>query len=122
MDITSFIIQGRDKALLYGDYSTYHGQLSKRLLNSRRKLGTVTKNRGKFRKAEQATAEDVKTNNEYDITFCLLSLFLPRVLFAIVAAVELTWSCCASQTCLRASPYQRTCLGAGNEHQGRPFG
>jgi len=67
MDITSFIIQGRDKALLYGDYSTYHGQLSKRLLNSRRKLGTVTKNRGKFRKAEQATAEDVRTNNEYDI-------------------------------------------------------
>jgi signal recognition particle subunit SRP68 len=73
MDITSFIIQGRDKALLYGDYSTYHGQLSKRLLNSRKKLGTVTRNRGKFRKAEQVTAEDVQTNNEYDITDPLLS-------------------------------------------------
>jgi hypothetical protein len=80
MDITSFIIQGRDKALLYGDYSTYHGQLSKRLLNSRRKLGTVTKNRGKFRKAEQATAEDIKTNNEYDITFCLPSLLPVRLI------------------------------------------
>lgn len=84
MDITSFIIQGRDKALLYGDYSTYHGQLSRRLLNSRRKLGTVTKNRGKFRKAEQATAEDVKTNNEYDIT--------PTSYSPSVAAVELIFS------------------------------
>ncbi|KAL9488451.1 hypothetical protein ACSS6W_000728 [Trichoderma asperelloides] len=73
MDITSFIIQGRDKALLYGDYSTYHGQLSKRLLNSRRKLGTVTKNRGKFRKAEQATAEDVRTNNEHVYLLLLTS-------------------------------------------------
>ncbi|KAM0249381.1 hypothetical protein ACHAQJ_009056 [Trichoderma viride] len=73
MDITSFIIQGRDKALLYGDYSTYHGQLSKRLLNSRRKLGTVTKNRGKFRKAEQVTAEDVQTNNEHVYTLLLTS-------------------------------------------------
>lgn len=75
MDITSFVVQGRDKALLYGDFSTYHGQLSRRLLNSRKKLGIVTKNRGKFRKPEQVTAEDVQGNNEYDI-ICLLS-FLP---------------------------------------------
>lgn len=67
MDITSFVVRGRDQALLYGDFSTYHGQLSKRLLNSRKKLGIVTKNRGKFRKPEQVTAEDVQGNNEYDI-------------------------------------------------------
>ncbi|KAL7919205.1 hypothetical protein ACQKWADRAFT_302018 [Trichoderma austrokoningii] len=73
MDITSFIIQGRDKALLYGDYSTYHGQLSKRLVNSRRKLGTATRNRSKFRKAEPATAEDVKTNNEHVYVLLLTS-------------------------------------------------
>lgn len=96
MDITSFIIQGRDKALLYGDYSTYHGQLSKRLLNSRRKLGTVTKNRGKFRKAEQATAEDVKTNNEYDIIHLPDSLSIPVCYSPSVAAVELTGPRCAS--------------------------
>ncbi|KAL7822905.1 signal recognition particle, 68 kDa subunit [Trichoderma gracile] len=65
MDITSFVVQGRDKALLYGDFSTYHGQLSKRLLNSRKKLGIVTKNRGKFRKPEQVTAEDVQANIEH---------------------------------------------------------
>jgi signal recognition particle subunit SRP68 len=65
MDITSFIVQGRDKALLYGDYATYHSQLSKRLLNSRKKLGLVTKNRGKFRKREHVTAEDIAENREY---------------------------------------------------------
>lgn len=65
MDITSFIVQGRDKALLYGDFSTYHNQLARRLLNSRKKLGIVTKNRGKFRKAEPVTAQDVQGNHEY---------------------------------------------------------
>ncbi|KAG6008388.1 hypothetical protein E4U21_004593 [Claviceps maximensis] len=64
MDITSFVVQGRDQALLYGDYSTYHAQLSKRLLSSRKKLGIVTKNRGKFHKREPITAEDISANNE----------------------------------------------------------
>ncbi|KAK5998485.1 Signal recognition particle subunit SRP68-like protein [Cladobotryum mycophilum] len=65
MDVTKFIVEGRDKALLYGDYSTYHGQLVKRLLNSRKKLGIATRNRGKFRKGEQVTAESVGQNHEY---------------------------------------------------------
>ena len=64
MDITSFVVQGRDQALLYGDYSTYHAQLAKRLLSSRKKLGIVTKNRGKFHKREQITFEDISANNE----------------------------------------------------------
>lgn len=64
MDITGFVVQGRDQALLYGDYSTYHGQLAKRLLSSRKKLGIVTKNRGKFHKKDQITSEDVSANNE----------------------------------------------------------
>jgi signal recognition particle subunit SRP68 len=65
MDITSFVVQGRDKALLYGDYSTYHAQLAKKLLNSRKKLGIATKNRGKFTKKDQVTAENVAQNHEY---------------------------------------------------------
>ncbi|KAG6218967.1 hypothetical protein E4U50_007715 [Claviceps purpurea] len=65
MDITSFVLQGRDQALLYGDHATYHGQLTKRLLSSRKKLGIVTKNRGKFRKQEPITPEDISANNEY---------------------------------------------------------
>ncbi|KAG5917372.1 hypothetical protein E4U53_004202 [Claviceps sorghi] len=64
MDITSFVVQGRDQALLYGDYSTYHGQLAKRLLSSRKKLGIVTKNRGKFHKRDHITSEDISADNE----------------------------------------------------------
>lgn len=64
MDITAFIIQGRDKALLYGDYSIYHDQLSKKLLNARRKLGISTRNRGKFHKRDAVTAEEIGENRE----------------------------------------------------------
>ncbi|KAH7328185.1 signal recognition particle, 68 kDa subunit [Stachybotrys elegans] len=65
MDITSFVVQARQKALLFGgDYSTYHSQSSKRLLNSRRKLGITTKHRGKFQKRPQVTPQDVAANQE----------------------------------------------------------
>ncbi|PFH59583.1 hypothetical protein XA68_12127 [Ophiocordyceps unilateralis] len=65
MDITAFVVRGRDQALLYGDYATYHTQLAKRLLNSRKKLGIATRNRGKFHKRDAPTAEDVAGNYEY---------------------------------------------------------
>ncbi|RDA83189.1 hypothetical protein CP532_1235 [Ophiocordyceps camponoti-leonardi (nom. inval.)] len=65
MDITAFVVRGRDQALLYGDYATYHSQLAKRLLNSRKKLGIATKNRGKFHKRESPTADQVAANHEY---------------------------------------------------------
>lgn len=64
MDITSFVVQGRDQALLYGDYSTYHSQLSKRLLSSRKKLSIATKNRGKFHKKEAVTADNIAEDRE----------------------------------------------------------
>ncbi|KAF7546280.1 hypothetical protein G7046_g9341 [Stylonectria norvegica] len=65
MDITKFVVEGRDKALLYGDYSTYHHQLVKRLLNSRKKLGIATKKRGEFQNKRQVTAEQIAQNHEY---------------------------------------------------------
>ncbi|KAH6996226.1 hypothetical protein BKA56DRAFT_471286 [Ilyonectria sp. MPI-CAGE-AT-0026] len=65
MDITSFVVQGRDKALLYGDHSTYHGLLSKRLLNARKKLNIATRNRGKFRPQGKLTPEEVAENHAY---------------------------------------------------------
>ncbi|KAF4965751.1 hypothetical protein FSARC_6481 [Fusarium sarcochroum] len=65
MDITKFVVQGRDQALLYGDYSTYHASLTKRLLSCRRKLGISTKNRGKFRSQDEVTAEQIAQNHEY---------------------------------------------------------
>ncbi|KAH7160814.1 hypothetical protein EDB81DRAFT_755425 [Dactylonectria macrodidyma] len=65
MDITNFIVEGRDKALLYGDHAAYHASLSKRLLNTRRKLGIATKNRGKFRSQGKLTPEAVAENHGY---------------------------------------------------------
>ncbi|GAO18193.1 hypothetical protein UVI_02036940 [Ustilaginoidea virens] len=64
MNITSFVVQGRDQALLYGDYSTYHRQLAKRLLSARKKLGIVTKNRGKFQNRGLAISEAVSSTND----------------------------------------------------------
>jgi len=48
MDITKFVVSARDQAFLYGDHSTYQKQLSKKLLNCRKKLGISTKGRGKY--------------------------------------------------------------------------
>ncbi|CAK7266801.1 signal recognition particle subunit srp68 [Sporothrix epigloea] len=64
MDITQFVVSSREKALLYGNYSTYRTQLAHRLLNIRKRLRVATRHRGKYNhnangiKAEQA-AENV---------------------------------------------------------------
>ncbi|KAF4126753.1 signal recognition particle subunit SRP68 [Geosmithia morbida] len=84
MDITSFVVQGRDKALLYGDYSTYHASLAKRLVNSRRKLGIATKNRGKFNAKREITADDVTKDREY----VYLSLLTSERAFAQAMSVK----------------------------------
>ncbi|KAK1596315.1 signal recognition particle protein [Colletotrichum navitas] len=65
MDITKFVVSGRDAALLYGDYATYQNQLAKKLLNSRKKLGIATRNRGKFSKKGDVTATQIAENHEY---------------------------------------------------------
>ncbi|KAI1345592.1 Cupredoxin [Xylaria sp. FL0043] len=65
MDITNFVVSARNQALLYGDYTTYHRQLAKKLHTSRRKLGIVTRNRSKFTKRGPVTAEQVAENHEF---------------------------------------------------------
>ncbi|KAF4919458.1 Signal recognition particle subunit SRP68 [Colletotrichum viniferum] len=65
MDITRFVVSGRDSALLYGDYTSYQTQLGKKLLNSRKKLGIATKNRSKFHKKADITADQISENHEY---------------------------------------------------------
>src|SRR4051812_40156162 len=65
MDITKTILSLREAALLYGDYGTYHTQLSKKLLNYRKKLNIATKNRGKFQKRGIVTSEQIAENHEY---------------------------------------------------------
>ncbi len=64
MDITKFVVSGRDQALLYGDHGTYQRQLGKKILNCRKRLGIATKNRGKFRKGEEVTAKDIGQSRE----------------------------------------------------------
>ena len=64
MDITKFVVSGRDQAFLYGDHSTYQRQLAKKLLNCRKKLGIATKKRAKFTKKEPISAGDVAKSHE----------------------------------------------------------
>jgi signal recognition particle subunit SRP68 len=63
MEITRFIVSGRDQALLYGDYSTYRIQLSRRLLSIRKKLGRTTKKGAKYTTKAPVTAQDIGSNN-----------------------------------------------------------
>ncbi|KAF4634938.1 hypothetical protein G7Y89_g3150 [Cudoniella acicularis] len=65
MEITRFVVSGRDKAKLYGDYATYRAQLSNRIHNLRRKLGIATKPRAKYTTRPPVTTEDIRGNNEF---------------------------------------------------------
>jgi signal recognition particle subunit SRP68 len=65
MEVTSFVVSGRDKAKLYGDYATYRTQLSNRVHNLRKKLGVATKPRAKYTSRAPVTAEDIGRNHEY---------------------------------------------------------
>jgi len=65
MDITNYIVAARNQALLYGDHTTYHRLLAKKLHTSRRKLNIVTKNRGKFSKKNSVTSEQLAENHEF---------------------------------------------------------
>lgn len=64
MDITKFVVSLREKALLYGDYSTYWSQLSGKLLNCRKKLNIATKSRAKFHPKAPVTPEQIVENHE----------------------------------------------------------
>lgn len=72
MDITKLVVSGRSQA--FGDNSVYRGQLSRRLLKSRKKLGIATRNRGKYQRKDEITAEQIKEKPEYDalVTPCFL--------------------------------------------------
>jgi hypothetical protein len=64
MEVTKFVVSGRDKAKLYGDYATYRTQLSNRIHNLRTKLGIATKPRAKYSSKGPVTAEDIASNHE----------------------------------------------------------
>ena len=64
MDITSFVVAQREKALAVGDYTTYRKQLARRLLVIRRKLKYTSKGR-KYTPKAPIAAEDIGRNHEY---------------------------------------------------------
>lgn len=65
MEVTKFVVSGRDKAKLYGDYSSYRTQLANRIHNLRRKLGVASKKPpAKYTNKAPVTAEDIGRNNE----------------------------------------------------------
>ena len=59
MDITRFVVSAREAAFLYGDHATYRSQLSKKLLNCRKKLSIATKHRAKYQKKAAVTSEQI---------------------------------------------------------------
>lgn len=65
MEVTKYVVSGRDKAKLYGDYARYRTLLSNRLHNLRKKLGVATKPRAKYTAKTPITAEDIGRNHEY---------------------------------------------------------
>jgi len=64
MEVTKFVVSGRDKAKLYSDYATYRTQLSNRIHNLRKKLGVTTKTRAKYSPKAPTTAQDIGRNKE----------------------------------------------------------
>ena len=70
MDITAYVATNRDKAFLVGDYASYKTQLSRQLLNLRRRLGRTTPKNSKNYKKESITPQDVKQNHE--CVYCVI--------------------------------------------------
>ncbi|TVY82039.1 Signal recognition particle subunit SRP68 [Lachnellula suecica] len=65
MEITKYVVSGRDNAKLYGDYATYRSQLSTRIQTLRKRLGIATKPRAKYTTKAPVTAEDIGRNHEF---------------------------------------------------------
>lgn len=74
MDITSFIVALRNKAVLVGDYGSYRRQLSRRLLVVRKKLNYVspTSKGHKYAAKPPITAQNISNNPDF-IHLLLLS-------------------------------------------------
>lgn len=64
MDITKSFLAERDRALIGGDYNSYHAQASRRIHNIRKRLGVTTPRGRKYTPQAPVTAQDVSKNNE----------------------------------------------------------
>ncbi|KAH8804821.1 signal recognition particle 68 kda protein-like protein [Xylogone sp. PMI_703] len=73
MEITKFVVSGREKALLYGDYSSYRAQLSNRIHNLRKRLDIATKPRAKYIPKAPITTEDISRSHDFVYLLLLTS-------------------------------------------------
>jgi signal recognition particle subunit SRP68 len=64
MNITNSVVSERDRALLAGDYSSYHSQATRRIHNLRRRLGASNRGR-KYNPKAPVTPDNVAQNAEY---------------------------------------------------------
>ncbi|KAK4103534.1 hypothetical protein N658DRAFT_421395 [Parathielavia hyrcaniae] len=92
MDITKSVLSLREKALLYGDYSTYWSQLSGKLLNCRKKLNIATRNRGKFNPKSPVTPEQIAENHEYVFLYVTLQLLTAERAWAQAMSIKASHS------------------------------
>ena len=63
MNITQSITSERDRALLTGDYNTYHAQGTRRVQHLRRRLGAANRGR-KYNPKAAVTPQNVAQNVE----------------------------------------------------------
>ena len=65
MDITESVLAQRDKALVGGDYNSYHAQTARRIHAIRKRLGVTTRRGQKFSSKGTVSAADIAKNTEY---------------------------------------------------------
>lgn len=105
MDITDFIFNQREEALVVGDYNAYRAHATRKLHKLRKKLGQTTPKGRKYTTKPPVSAEDIGNNVVY--VFCLDSS-LGTIEHADRHVLKLRPS----------SAFQlRTCMGTGNAHE-----
>lgn len=67
MDITASVLAQRNRALVGGDYNSYHAQTTRRIHAIRKRLGVTTRRGQKFVSRGSVTPADIAKNSEYVI-------------------------------------------------------
>lgn len=65
MEITKSVVSQRDRALVGGDYQTYHVQITRRIHTIRKRLGITTPKGRKYSAKAAVTSQDVSKNSEW---------------------------------------------------------
>lgn len=65
MDITGSVLAQRNRALVGGDYNSYHAQTARRIHAIRKRLGVTTRRGQKFVSRGGVTPADIAKNSEY---------------------------------------------------------